>query len=405
MKRPLEAEATPWLQPHWFCSPHNFDPAPPDPAQKVELHDITVRDGEECADVAFSVDDKVRIAEALALVGVRRMELFLTVPGWLEAVRAILRRRLPLKLYVTWHPGRVERVLELGVRHVMVWYRILDEHQQHDLRRSRAELLEQAASQIAAARAAGCEANLFLVEGTRATLAQLRETVQVGQQAGASAVTVVDSYGVARPGAIGYLVQQVREWTGLEVDVHCHNDFGLSTANVLAAYEAGATGLNVTVNGLGYRAGNAPLDEVAMALEVLYGVRTGIRLELLPWLSRLVEEISGIPTAYFKPIVGQGAFSVEQWGTAGAMERAGARRVAFPFEPEVVGRTPRVVVGKWSDLGAVAKKLTDYGLTATPEQCREILVACQRAGIARHRPLGDDEFLAIAAAGGATASE
>ncbi len=400
-----EAQSAPWRTAEWFCSPHNFDPSIRVPPRPVELHDITVRDGEECADVAFTVEDKVSIAEALARVGLKRMELFLTVPGWLEAVRAILRRRLPLDLYVTWHPGRVERVLELGVRHVMVWYRILEEHQRHHLRRSRAELVEEAAQQIAAARKAGCKVNLFIVEGTRAPLDQLKETVRVGKEAGASAVTVVDSYGVARPGAVGFLVRQVREWSGLEVDVHCHNDFGLSTANVLAAYEAGATGLNVAVNGLGYRAGNAPLDEVAMALEILYGVDTGIRLDLLPWLSRLVEEISGIPVDYFKPITGKGAFSVEQWGTGSAMEAAGARPVVFPFEPEVVGRSPRVVVGKWSDLGAVAKKLAEYGLTASPEQMGQILLACQRAGIAHHRPLTDDEFLALATAGGARAGE
>ena len=91
----------------------------------------------------------VTVAEALALVGIRRMELFLTVPGWLEAVRAILRRKLPLELYVTWHPGRVERVLELGVKQVMVWYRILEEHQRYDLKRTRTDLMTQAANQIA----------------------------------------------------------------------------------------------------------------------------------------------------------------------------------------------------------------------------------------------------------------
>jgi isopropylmalate/homocitrate/citramalate synthase len=396
---------TPWRTPRWFCSPHNFEPTITPPAHPVALHDITVRDGEECADVAFTVDDKVRIAEALALVGIRRMELFLTVPGWLEAVRAILRRKLPLELYVTWHPGRVERALELGVRQVMVWYRILEEHQRYDLKRERADLLAQAVGQIADARRAGCQANLFIVEASRAPLDQLKETVRVGKEAGATSVTVVDSFGVARPAAVGFLVRQVREWTGLPVDVHCHNDFGLSTANVLAAYEAGATGLNVAVNGLGYRAGNAALDEVALALEILYGVDTGVRLEMLPWLGQLVAEITGIPVDYFKPITGKGAFSVEQWKTGAAMEAAGARPVVFPFEPELVGRTPRVVVGKWSDVGAVAKKLTDLGLTASADDLARILVGCQRAGIAHHRPLNDDEFLAIALAGGATPGE
>jgi len=207
----------PWRKAHWHCSPHNFDPSLQVPPHPVALHDITVRDGEECADVAFTVDDKVRIAEALALVGIRRMELFLTVPGWLEAVRAILRRKLPLDLYVTWHPGRVERVLDLGVRHIMVWYRIADEHQRYDLRRSRKELLDQAAEQIEAARKAGCMANLFIVEGSRAPLDQLKEAVLIGKQAGASAVTVV-----ARPNRA-----LLRASTRASVRLSCSGDSSL----------------------------------------------------------------------------------------------------------------------------------------------------------------------------------
>ena len=391
-----------WRKPHWFVSPHNFDARVQIPPHPVELHDITVRDGEECADVAFTVDDKVRIAEALARAGIRRMELLLIVPGWLEAVRAIMQRQLPLQLYVTWQPGRVERTLELGVRHVMVWHRILEEHQRHVLRRSRRELLDETAQQIEAARRAGCHVNLFINEASRAPLEDLQEVVAVARQAGAAAITVVDSFGVARPAAIALLVRQVIEWSALQVDVHCHNDFGLSTANVLAAYEAGATGLNVSVNGLGYRAGNAPLDEVVLALEILYGVKTGVRYEDLPVLSQLVAEITGLPVGYFKPVSGPGAFSMEQWTTGAAMEAAGTRPIAFPFEPEIIGRAPRVVVGKWSDAGAVAKKLADFGLGASADQVAVILDACQRAGVARHRPLHDDEFVALAVAGGAT---
>src|SRR4051812_42765322 len=230
---------TPWRKPQSFVSPHNFDSRVQVSPRPVELHDITVRDGEECADAAFTVEEKVRIAEALARAGMRRLELFLIVPGWLEVVRAILQRQLPLQLYVNWQPGRVERTLELGVRHVMVWHRILEEHQQHEVRRSRAELLDETVKQIEVARRGGCHVNLFINEATRAPLEQLRELIVQAKQAGAAAVTVVDSFGVARPAAIALLVRQVLEWSALPVDVHCHNDFGLSTANVLAAYEAG----------------------------------------------------------------------------------------------------------------------------------------------------------------------
>lgn len=393
--------ATPWRAEHWSVSPHNFDPAIQVPPHRVELHDITIRDGEECADVAFTVDDKVKIVEALAAVGMRRTELFLTVPGWLEAVRAILARQLPIDLYVDWHPGRVEKAIDAGVRHIMVWYLIGEHLQTHVLGKSRAELEAQAAAQIEAAVKLGCHVNLFMPECSRASLEHLRSAVELARDAGAKAVTMVDSYGVMRPAAVRYVVEQMTSWSDLDVDVHCHNDFGLSTANVLAAYEGGAVGLNVCVNGLGYRAGNAPMDEAAAALKILYGADTGIDLTRLPWLSRTVADLTGIEPGYFKPIVGDGAFSVERWGSTAKLTPVGERCQMFPFEPEVVGRSPRVVVGKWSDMAALGKCLTDLGLTATPEQMGVILTRCQQTGIAHGRPLHDHEILEIATAGGA----
>jgi isopropylmalate/homocitrate/citramalate synthase len=386
----------PWLTDHWAASQHNFDAAIAVPAHPVVLHDITVRDGEESADLAFSVEDKVRIAEALNRVGIRRMEVFLTVPGWLETVRQLMQRRPGMALYVTWHPGRVERALELGVKHIMVWYRIGEVFQRHVSKSSREELLDEMLGAVRAAREAGAKVNLFMPESTRASLEHLRLAVEGAKKEGASAITVVDSQGVARPAAITYLVRQIKSWTGLGVEVHCHNDFGLAVANVLAAYEGGADALHCAVNAVGYRAGNAALEEVAMALEVLYGVKTGLRLDLLPELSRLVEEITGLPNGYFKPVVGRGAFSYEQWGATADLTAGGARPYAFPYEPEVIGRSPRLVIGKWSDLGAVAQKLHEFGLTASPEQLETILHRSQMAGIAHHRPLHDDEFLTIA---------
>jgi 2-isopropylmalate synthase len=299
----------------------------------------------------------------------------------------------------------VERALELGVKHVMVWYRIGEAFQQHVPKRSRHELFDEMLRSVEAARAAGVTVNLFLPESTRATLEHITAAAQAAERAGASAVTVVDSQGVARPAAMTYLVRHLKTVTDLEVEVHCHNDFGLAVANVLGGYEGGADVLQVSVNGIGYRAGNAAMEAAIMALEVLYGVDTGVRLDLLPEVCRLVEEISGLPNGYFKPIVGQGAFRYEQWSATAAFTAGGARPYAFPFEPEVVGRVPELVIGKWSDTGAVTQKLAEYGLTATPEQVSRILLRSQRAGAAHHRPLRDDEFLAICLDEGATNRE
>jgi 2-isopropylmalate synthase len=396
---------TPWLTDRWATSRHNFDPAIAVPPHPVLLHDLTIRDGEECADLAFTTADKIRIAAALARLGITRTEVFLTVPGWAEVVRGLLAANLGMELWVTWQPGRVERALDLGARHVMVWYRIGEVYQEHVSRRARAALMDDMLAAVTAAKAAGTTVNLFLPESTRATLEHITAAAQAAEQAGADAVTVVDSQGVARPAAMRYLVSHLKQVTGLEVEVHCHNDFGLAVANVLGGYEGGADVLQVSVNGIGYRAGNAAMEAVALALEALYGVDTGLRLDLLPEVCRLVEEISGLPNGYFKPVVGAGAFRYEQWGATAALEAGGVRPYAFPFAPEVVGRKAELVIGKWSDTGAVLQKLAEYGLKATPEQVDHILLRSQRAGAAHHRPLQDAEFLAICYDEGVTPAE
>jgi isopropylmalate/homocitrate/citramalate synthase len=391
----------PWEGPHWSVSPHNFAAEIAPPGHPVQLHDVTLRDGEECADLAYSVEDKVRIAEALARLGIRRTELFLTVPGWYESVRAIVARRLPFDLYITWDPAKTPRVLDLGVRHVMVWYRASDVYQRHVLGGERAALLDEALAAIRAAKAQGAYVNLFMPESTRMELDQLRDTANAAEQAGADAFTLVDSLAICRPAALGFLVRKLKEFTSKPVEVHCHNDFGLATACVLAAYEAGADALNCSINAVGYRAGNAALDEVAVALETLYGVSTGVQLDRLPEVAALVASITGIPIGYFKGVTGGGAMSVEQWGATARLEAAGQRRAAFAYEPELVGRSPRVVVGKWSDVGAVEKRLGDFGLGATAEGLAVLLRRCQEAGLAAGRPLTDPEFLTLAHAAGA----
>ena len=262
--------------PSWVPSEHNAAEAIPQPHHKVTLHDLTIRDGEESADLAFTTADKLKIADALARLGITRTEVFLTVPGWHEVVRGIMSANLGLDLWVTWMRGKVEKALDLGVRHVMIWHGAGEGPQKYIARQSRPELIDQLAAKIDAAKAAGCKINVFMPELTRADLAHLLDVARMAEAHGADAITVVDSQGVMRPAAMTYLVSQVKQATKLEVEVHCHNDFGLAVANVLAGYEGGADILQVSINGIGYRAGNASMESVAMALEVLYGVPTGL---------------------------------------------------------------------------------------------------------------------------------
>lgn len=398
-------ENQPWNGPRWATSRHNFEPTIAVPPHQVELHDLTIRDGEESADLAFTTADKVTIAEALARIGIKRTEIFLTVPGWQEVIREIMRRKLGMDLWVTWQPGRVEKALDLGVRHVMVWYHIGDEFQHHVIKTSREAHMKKMVQEVRDARAAGCVVNLFMPESTRADLDHITLAAQTAEKEGASSVTIVDSQGIARPAAMSFLVSHLKKHTNLQVEVHCHNDFGLAVANVLGGYEGGADVLQVSVNGIGYRAGNAAMESVAAALEMIYGADTGVQLDRLPEVCHLVENISGLPIDYYKPIVGEGAFRYEQWRAVTEFTEGGERRFAFPFEPEVVGRTAALVIGKWSDTGAVVQKLAEYGLKATSEQIGRILTRSQRAGTARHRPLDDGEFLIIAESEGVSEAE
>jgi len=375
------------------------------PPRPVALHDITVRDGEECADVAYTTQDKVRFAEALANVGVRRMELFLTVPGWIEAVREVMARvraGLPLDLYVTWDAAKTPRVIDLGVRHVMVWYRCSDVYQRHVLGLDRAAILEETLHEVRAAKTAGAHVNFFMPESSRLQLDVLRHTVEVAEQAGADAFTFVDSLSICHPSAVRHVVSQMRSWTQKGIEAHCHNDFGLATACGLAAYEGGADAIHCSVNGVGYRAGGSALEEVAVSLEALYGVRTGVQMRRLRWLSETVAEITGIPIAYFKGVTGTGGTRVEQWGATSKLIAAGERRAAFAFEPELVGRLPEVLIGKWSDAVAVEKKLAELGLAASAEQLTLILNRCRQAGLARKRPITDAELVELALENGAS---
>ncbi len=156
-----------------------------------------------------------------------------------------------------------------------------------------------------------------------------------------------------------------------DLSVHCHNDFGLATANTLTAIECGATAPHVCVNGLGERAGNASLEEVVVLLEALYGVRTGVRTERLTELSRLVEELSGVPVAPNKALVGYNAFSHEAGiHTHGIL----AHTLTYePLQPEVVGARRQMILGKHTGKAAVVEKLKERGLTASDPLLLELL--------------------------------
>ena len=259
------------------------------------------------------------------------------------------------------------------------------------------------------------EAELAFLTGTRSVAAGLRAVAAMGPRLVVATLgpngcayrslqrdgkisgfqaRVVDTTGCALPEAITCLVGQIREAAPkIPLEMHCHNDFGLACANTLAGIAAGADYGSATINGLGERCGNAALEEVAMALEALYGVTTGLELNKLMAVSRLVAELSGVAPQPNKAVVGDNAFRHEA-----GMAVAGVLQDPFtaePYSPELVGQQRRILIGKKSGLASIAYKVKEMGLRATEEQFPEILTRVKHAAVKKRRALTDAEFKAL----------
>jgi len=388
----------PWRTDQWWVSPWNFCKEagnPPGGLQAPVLHDVTLRDGEECALLVFNHDDRLAIARALDEIGISRFEVGITVPGAEKSLRELMDMGLRATIYAAGNlarPENMEKALRTGVRHITLGMRTSDMVIENVLHKSRREVLDSTLRAIRTAREHGIHVNLFMADATRADPAFLMQSLREAEEAGIGAVTVVDTFASCHPGALAYLVKRVSGWTELPIEVHAHNDYGLAIANALAAWQAGARVIHTTVNGLGYRCGNPPTEEVALAVRALYGLDTGIQLNRLYDLSKLVQERSGLSVAFNKPVVGEGAFAYEKYGQIKLAAEAGMPQAYYPYLPETVGQHSHMILSKWSDLEMLALKLEDLGLAPSMEQMEIILAKVKEMALANKRAVTEDEL-------------
>jgi isopropylmalate/homocitrate/citramalate synthase len=368
-------------------------------AGHVGLYDTTLRDGEQTVGVVLDPDAKLEIARALSELGIDRIEAgFPRVSADdAAAIRAIAGAGLAAEVwgFSRAMPTDVEALLEVGVSSTVIESPVSDgKLAAYGL--TREKLIERVTGAVSHAAGAGVKVCFFGVDGTRADFAFLEQVYSAAVEAGASEIAVVDTIGIATPEAAALLVSSARKWVGPDVPVHWHghNDFGLATAAAIAAVRAGAAWVQGTINGMGERAGNASLGEVALALDALYGFETNMRLERLRETSELVRSLSGYSLDPWKPITGDTLFTRESGAVASQFHDPPAIE---PYSSELVAAERCIVLGKKSGLDSIRIKLDELGIERPEDDWPDLLSAVKELGASKHGLVTDEEFREICA--------
>ena len=372
----------------------------PQTRHTVGLYDTTLRDGEQSVGVVLMPEDKLEIARALDAAGIDRIEAGfprVSDDDW-RAVELIAGAGLRAEV---WGFSRavqadVEALVELGVEASVIESPISD-GKLAALGVSHDSMIERIRKAVAFATEHGIDVAFFGVDSSRAELEFFRRAYSAAVEAGAREVVVVDTIGIATPEAAALLVGEAVDLLGHDVPVHWHghDDFGLATAAAVAAVQAGATWVQGTINGMGERAGNADLVEVALALEALYGIPTRLDLSKARELSRLVEERAGTTLAPWKAVTGENLFVRESGAVAAQFHDPSAIE---PYASDLVGQERGIVLGKKSGLDSIRIKVEELGLDTPEERFPELLAQVKRVGTEKRGLVTDDELRQLAAA-------
>lgn len=356
---------------------HPFTAAERHLPDSLVVWDETLRDGEQMPGVHFTPEEKLRVATLLSEIGVGVLNAGIPVVSEEEAraVQLVAHAGLKAKVLAAARTvlKDVDAVIASGASHIAIFVAASNVHLQYKLKMTPDEVVAASLASVRRAKEAGLHVAFVTEDTVRAPFDFVERLYREVQNAGADRLVVADTVGIMTPLTFRwYLTEFQRRVRPKDLSVHCHNDFGLATANTLTAIECGARAPHVCVNGLGERAGNASLEEVVMGLESLYGFRTGIRTERLFELSRLVEELSGVPVAANKALVGYYAFSHEAGiHTHGIL----AHTLTYePLQPDVVGRHRQMILGKHTGKAALVEKLKERGLTASEPVLVELLL-------------------------------
>lgn len=365
----------------------------------VRVFDTTLRDGEQMPGVSLPVSYKIQIAHQLDKLGVDVIEAGFpsASKGEFEAVKEIANLGLNAEIcgLARVVKSDIDVALKADVDMVHIFVPTSRIQVEHTIMKDREEIIRIAVDCVDYVKSHGVKCMFSAMDATRTEVDYLKRIYKAVEEAKVDVINVPDTVGIATPFKFYELIKQLREHLKVPIDVHCHNDFGLATANTYAAVLAGADEVQVTVNGIGERAGNADLAQVVMILHALEGVKTNIRTQYLVETSRLVERLTGVKMPPNTPIVGENAFSHES-----GIHAHGVLKEASTFEPgvitpEMVGHKRRIVIGKHAGRYQIKKLLEDAGYILDDEALNRIFEKVKELGD-KGKKLTDRDVFTIA---------
>jgi isopropylmalate/homocitrate/citramalate synthase len=399
---------TPWKTENWFVSPWNFEEEVTQgfkPPKKVKIHDITLRDGEQQAGIIFTKDDKIRIAEKLAEVGVHRIEAGMPAvsPRDEAAIREIVKRDLGPEIFCFCRcmVDDVKRAADCGVKGIVIEIpasaQLIEQAYKWPLKKA----IDLSIKATAYAKEKGLYTVFFTIDATRSDINWLLDLVdKVSTEGHMDAFTLVDTFGVLSPHGARYFTQKVKERVKKPLEIHFHSDFALGVANTIMAVLAGAEVIHSTVTGIGERAGNAPMEETALALLTMYGIDVGIDYGKMNELSKLVQTLSGTTVPVNRPFIGEGAYTIESGIVTGWYRQAFEKNptTVFPVHPKFVGHeAPKIVMGKKSGTDNIEIWKKKLGLSLSDEEGMAVLQEVKLKSHDLKRTLTEEEFKSVVA--------
>ena len=370
-------------------------------ADTIKIHDVTLRDGEQQTGIAYNFDDKLRIAEALAEAGMHRIEAGLPAVSEADkkAIAAIVKKDFGPDIYSFCRCMKedVDASVDCGVKGLIMEVPASTHLIEYGYKWPLQKAIDTSVEATAYAHEQGLEVVFFPIDFSRSELSWVLDLINtVASDGHMDALALVDTFGVISPHAMKTFVRAVKaKFPETRLEAHFHQDFSLGVANTLLALAEGVEIVHSTVLGIGERSGNAPTEDIVMALLTMYGIDLGIKTEKLYPLAKLVEELSLIKVPSNKSIVGDMLYQVESGIIANWFRNCGEEHLTelFPMRPELVGQpSADVVMGKGSGIDSVRIWLEKIGSEATDEEAMAILREVKAQGGSTKQLLTVEQF-------------